>query len=233
MTVVGLIGAGYIGATLARLSLDAGHEVLISNSRRPESLDVLVAALGRGARAVLPSEAAAKADLVIVTIPLKDYQAVPVEPLKGKVVIDTNNYYPDRDGRVTELDDESTTTSELLQEHLPESYVVKAFNNIYYLNLGRLGHPDDGIHRATLPLAGNDQGAKSAVSAFINSLGFESLDVGELAEGWRFQRDLPAYSKPYVPVGNSHAGTSDNAPHAAGREQVGAALAAARRYRDM
>ncbi|MFF2840570.1 NADPH-dependent F420 reductase [Paenarthrobacter sp. NPDC057981] len=231
MTTVGLIGAGYIGSTLARLSLDAGHDVLISNSRAPESLDVLVAALGPRATAVTPNEAASKADLVIVTIPLKDYRAVPVEQLDGKVVIDTNNYYPDRDGLIAELDDEATTTSELLQMHLPKSYVVKAFNNIYYLNLGRLGHPFEGAGRATLPIAGDDADAKSVVSDYMRSLGYDALDVGRLAEGWRFQRDLPAYSKPYVPVGA--AGSPGHAPHAASREQIRAALGQAKRYSEL
>ena len=98
----------------------------------PETLADLVDELGPHARAATAAEAAAAGDIVVVTVPLKAYREVPVEPLRGKVVIDTNNYYPERDGHIAELDDESTTTSELLQAHLPESRVVKAFNNIYF-----------------------------------------------------------------------------------------------------
>lgn len=234
MTTIGLIGAGHIGATLARIALDAGYEVVLSNSREPETLNALVAALGRNARAGTPAEAAAAGDLVVVTVPLKAYRDVPVVPLRGKTVIDTNNYYPERDGRIPVLEDESTTTSELLQSHLPESHVVKAFNNIYYLHLGRLGRPLDDPRRPTLPIAGNSLRAKQAVSAFIDALGYEALDVGPLAEGWRFQRDLPAYSLPYAVPGNSHVdeNSEDQLLHNASPDQLRAALARAKRYRD-
>src|SRR5215469_13713851 len=120
MTTVGLIGAGHIGSTVARLATAAGYDVVLSNSRGPETLNDLVADLGAQARAATPAQAAAAGDLVVVTIPLKAYQSVPVEPLRGKVVMDTNNYYSGRDGHFAELDDGSTTSSELLQRHLPE-----------------------------------------------------------------------------------------------------------------
>ncbi|MGZ4498188.1 MAG: NADPH-dependent F420 reductase, partial [Nocardioides sp.] len=119
MTTIGLIGAGNIGSTVARLAVNAGHDVVLSNSRGPETLADLVAELGDHARAATAAEAAAAGDVVVVTIPLKSYRDVPVEPLRGKVVIDTNNYYPQRDGEIAELEDESTTTAELLQAHLP------------------------------------------------------------------------------------------------------------------
>src|SRR5205085_8110839 len=127
---IGLIGAGHIGSQLARLAVANGYEVVISNSRGPESLADLVAELGPKARAGTVLDAAMAGDIVVVTIPLKHYRTVPVEPLAGKVVIDTNNYYPQRDGHIPELDDESFTTAELLQQHLPASKVVKAFNHI-------------------------------------------------------------------------------------------------------
>src|SRR6185312_1926890 len=141
MTTIGLIGSGHIGSTVARLAVEAGHDVVLSNSRGPETLTELVDELGPHARAATPAEAAAAGELVVVTIPLKAYRQVPVEPLRRKVVIDTNNYYPKRDGHIAELDDGSTTSSELLQAHLPESHVVKAFNNIYFGHLGTLQRP--------------------------------------------------------------------------------------------
>src|SRR5215212_6422292 len=141
MTTLGLIGSGNIGSTVARLAVDAGHDVVLSNSRGPDTLADLVGKLGPRARAATATDAAKAGDIVVVTVPLKVYRDVPVAPLAGKVVIDTNNYYPERDGHFPELDDESTTSSELLQAHLPESHVVKGFNNIVAAHLGKLARP--------------------------------------------------------------------------------------------
>jgi predicted dinucleotide-binding enzyme len=132
MTTLGLIGSGLIGSGIARLAVAAGYDVVLSNSRGPDTLADLVAELGPKARAATPAEAAEAGDLVIVSVPLKAYREVPVEPLRGKVVIDTNNYYPQRDGQIAELDDESTTVSELLQAHLPESRVAEFLDAIGY-----------------------------------------------------------------------------------------------------
>ena len=126
MTTWGFIGSGNIGGTVARLAVTAGHDVVLSDSRGPQTLADLVSQLGPHARAATTREAAKAGDVVVVTIPLRAHQSVPADPLHGKVVIDTMNYYPQRDGQVAELDDESTTTSELLQAHLPDSRVVKA-----------------------------------------------------------------------------------------------------------
>lgn len=138
MTTVGLIGSGNIGGTVARLAVDAGYDVVLSNSRGPETLIDLVETLGAHASAGTTQDAAQVGDLVVVSVPLKAYRAVPVEPLAGKVVIDTNNYYPQRDGTFPELDSGETTSSELLQRHLPDSRVVKVFNNIYFKGLAAL-----------------------------------------------------------------------------------------------
>ena len=144
MKTIGLIGAGHIGSQIARLAVAHGYNVVISNSRGPETLSELVKELGPNARAATVVEAARAGDIVVVTIPLKNIRTVPVDPLIGKVVIDTNNYYPERDGRIPELDNESTTTSELLQSHLPQSKVVKAFNHIYAAQLTTDGRPAPG-----------------------------------------------------------------------------------------
>ena len=227
MTTVGLIGSGNIGGTLARLAVAAGHDVVLSNSRGPETLKDLVDELGPRARAATPAEAAAAGDLVVVTIPLRAYRDVPAGPLAGKIVIDTNNYYPERDGRFPELDDESTTTSELLQRHLPESTVVKAFNNIYFKHLLALARPTGAADRSALPIAGDDAAAKSTVAAFLDSIGYDAVDVGPLADGWRFQRDTTAYAALYS------ADPKDwERPAPVDAEKLGAALAGARRYAD-
>jgi 8-hydroxy-5-deazaflavin:NADPH oxidoreductase len=193
MATIGLIGAGKIGSQLARLAVRNNHDVVISNSRGPATLSALVAELGPRARAATPEEAAKAGDIVVVTIPLKNYRSVPVEPLAGKIVIDTNNYYPQRDGHIPELDDESTTTAELLQAHLPASKVVKAFNHIYAAELTTDGQPSGSKNRRALAIAGNDRQAKATVARLIDQFGFDTLDAGPLAEGWRIQRDTPGY----------------------------------------
>jgi predicted dinucleotide-binding enzyme len=198
VTTIGLIGSGHIGSTVARLAVDAGHDVVLSNSRGPETLAELVGELGPRARAATPAEAAAAGDIVVVTIPMNAYRAVPVEPLRGKVVIDTNNYYPQRDGHVAELDNGSSTSSELLQAHLPESRVVKAFNNINFRHLGSLQRPPGHAERSALPIAGDDTAAKQAVAEFLDSVGYDAHDVGPLSQSWRFQPDTPAYGIPYA-----------------------------------
>jgi predicted dinucleotide-binding enzyme len=193
MKTIGLIGAGHIGSQIARLGVAHGYDVVISNSRGPETLAGLVAELGPRARAATAADAARAGDLVVVTVPLKNYREVPVAPLAGKIVIDTNNYYPQRDGRIPELDNESTTTAELLQAHLPTSKVVKAFNHIYAAALTTDGQPAGSKNRRALAIAGNDQEAKATVTRLLDEFGFDVVDAGPLKEGWRIQRDTPGY----------------------------------------
>jgi len=228
MATIGLIGSGHIGSALARLAVAAGYQVVVSNSRGPETLVDLVAELGDHARPGTAAEAAEDGDIVVVTVPFKAYREVPVAPLAGKVVMDTNNYYPQRDGQLDELDDESTTVSELLQAHLPTSKVVKVFNNIQAARLGSLGRPAGAADRAALPIAGDDESAKATVTEFLDRIGYDAVDAGALAEGWRFQRDTPAYLSLYVGQG----GVLQD-PRSATPETVRARLAEAVRYRDM
>ncbi|MEU6411434.1 NADPH-dependent F420 reductase [Microbispora sp. NPDC046933] len=191
--VIGFIGSGNIGGTLAKLAVDAGHSVVLSNSRGPDTLSELVARLGPNARAATPAEAAEAGDIVVVTIPFGRYREVPVEPLDGTIVIDTNNYYFERDGHFPELDAGETTDSELLSSHLPGARIVKAFNSIYYVHLAEQGQPAGTENRRALPIAGDDAEAKKVVAELIDSFGFDVVDAGPLAEGRRFQRDKPAY----------------------------------------
>ena len=190
---IGLIGAGHIGSQVARLAVSNGFNVVVSNSRGPETLTELVRELGENARAGTPADAAAAGDIVVVTVPLKNYRDVPVAPLTGKIVIDTNNYYPQRDGHIAELDNESTTTSELLQAHLPASRVVKAFNHIYAAELTTHGQPAGSRNRRALVIAGDDSAAKAEVTDLLDRFGFDTVDAGPLKEGWRIQRDTPGY----------------------------------------
>jgi predicted dinucleotide-binding enzyme len=193
MATIGIIGAGMIGSQLARLAIQIGYEVVISNSREPATLSALVAQLGPKARAATPAEAGAAGDIVVVTVPLRAYREIPIAPLAGKIVIDTNNYYPERDGRMAELDNESTTTAELLAAHLPASKVVKAFNHIHAASLTTEGQPAGTKNRRALVIAGDDEKAKAIVRDLIDKFGFDVVDAGPLKEGWRIQRDTPGY----------------------------------------
>jgi predicted dinucleotide-binding enzyme len=190
---IGLIGAGHIGSQLARLSVQHGYDVVVSNSRGPETLKDLVRELGPRARAGTTAQAEDAGDIVVVTIPLKNISDVPAAPLAGKIVIDTNNYYPQRDGHIRELDNEETTTSELVQRHLPGSKVVKAFNHIYAAALTTDGQPAGTPKRRALAIAGNDADAKRVVAQLIDRFGFDVVDIGPLSESWRIQRDTPGY----------------------------------------
>ena len=192
-STLGIIGAGNIGSQLARAAITHGYDVVISNSRGPETLADLVAELGPKATAATSTEAAAAGDFVVVTVPLKNYLDVPVEPLAGKVVIDTNNYYPQRDGRIAGLDAERDTVSGMLQAHLPQGRVVKGFNNIMAADLTTDVAPAGTPGRRALPIAGDDAEAVTFVAAFFDELGFDTVSVDSLAESWRFERDQPAY----------------------------------------
>ncbi|HKE86019.1 MAG TPA: NADPH-dependent F420 reductase [Vicinamibacterales bacterium] len=195
MTVktIGLIGAGHIGSQLARLAVQHGYDVVVSNSRGAETLKDLVRELGPRARASTSAQAAEAGDIIVVTIPLKNISDVPVAPLAGKIVIDTNNYYPQRDGHIRELDNEETTTSELVQRHLPASKIVKAFNHIYAAALTTDVQPAGTPNRRALAIASNDAEARRVVAQLIDRFGFDVVDVGPLRESWRIQRDTPGY----------------------------------------
>ena len=211
-----------IGSTLARLAVDAGYEVVLSNSRGPETLADLAAELGPKARAATATEAAKAGDLVVVTVPVKACYDVPAGPLAGKIVMDTGNYYPERDGQLEELDSGALTSSELLAQLLPGADVVKVFNNIFYKHLLNLARPAGAADRSYLPIAGDSAAAKTAVTEFLDSIGYGAVDAGALADGWRQQPGTPAYGPPYGSF-DDEKGTPASA------EVVRAALAAATR----
>jgi 8-hydroxy-5-deazaflavin:NADPH oxidoreductase len=222
MTSVGFIGSGRIGSTVARLSVAAGYAVVMSNSRGPQTLTDLVSELRPMARAATSEQAASDGDLVVVSIPLRAYQSVPARPLAGKLVLDTCNYYPERDGQIAELDNGSLTSSELVQRHLAGAHVVKAFNNIFYQHLLSLARPAGAADRSFLPIAGDDADARAQASAFLDAIGYGAVDAGPLASSWRQQPGTPVYGTPYGPF-------SDPAGTPASEATVRTALAQATR----
>ena len=194
MTTIGLIGSGNIGQAVARQAVAHGYDVVLSNSRDPRTLEPVVAELGPRARAGTAADAAAAGDIVVVAVPFKNYPQVPAEPLVGKIVIDANNYYFERDGHFTDIDSGQATPSGKLAEHLPGARVVKAFNNIQAAAIGDDATPAGTPERRALPIAGDDAAARKTVADLLDEFGFDVVDAGPLAEGRRFDRDQPAYN---------------------------------------
>jgi predicted dinucleotide-binding enzyme len=195
---LGIIGSGNIGAAVARTAVDAGLDVVLSNSRGPETLADLVAELGPHASAATAAEAALASDVVLVSVPLAAFDKLPAEALAGKTVLDTANYYPQRDGRLPELDDRVLTCSGLLQRHLPGARVVKAFNNITPRPILDLRRPAGAEDRSALPIAGDSDAAKAEAADLLDVLGFDAVDFGALAESWRSEPSTPVYVTPYL-----------------------------------
>ena len=222
MTTIGFIGSGMIGGTVAQLSVAAGHRVVMSNSRGPETLQDLVTELGPLATAATCAQAAEAGDLVVVCIPVRAIGDVPAKPLAGKPVLDTGNYYPQRDGQIEVLDNGALTSSGLLQRYLPDAHVVKVFNNIYYKHLESLTRPSGASDRTALPIAGDDAAAKTAVAAYLDSIGYDAVDGETLADSWRQEPNTPVYGAPYGPF-------SSETGHPANAATIRTALAAANR----
>lgn len=196
---IGFVGTGMIGGALARLAARAGYNVVLSNSRGADSLKELLKELGPNARAASVEEAVDAADLVVAAVPMGAYVKLPAERLAGKIVIDTMNYYPRRDGAMPDIDARKLTTSELIQQHLPGAKLVKALHNLDFHHLFTNARPRRHAERTTLPIAGNDVGAKQAVTEFMETIGYDALDVGTLADSWKIEPGTPVYVLPYVP----------------------------------
>jgi hypothetical protein len=192
MTTLGLIGAGHIGSQLARAAVAHGYDVVVSNSRGPESLTELILELGERATAGTAADAAT-ADLVAIAIPLKDVESIPADLLDGRIVIDTSNYYPQRDGHIVPLDAGEMTVTEFVQAHFVGARVVKAFNHIQSPAITGDAQSAGTAERRALIVAGNDDEAKAAVGAFIDAVGFDVLDIGPLNESWRIEAGTPGY----------------------------------------
>lgn len=214
-STIGIIGSGNIGSALARAFTAIGHPVVIANSRGPASLAPLVAELGDLATAGTVEQAAHAGELVVVTIPLGAVASIPSHLLDGRIVIDTNNYYPARDGQIAELDDESLTTAEYVARHFAGATVVKAFNHIPALAIADHAQPAGTPDRRALMVYGEDAEAVERVSALVDQIGFDAIDGGGLADSWRIQRDTPAYGPRFTAT------------------ELAIKLAEARRYRDL
>ncbi|MFD7025225.1 NADPH-dependent F420 reductase [Promicromonospora sukumoe] len=196
---IGIIGSGLVGGAIARLAVDAGHDVVLSNSRGPETISGLVQELGPLARAGTVAEAIEAGDIIALPLPLAGYEALPADRLAGKVVLDQTNYYPEF-WRHPELDSGAITSSELVQRHLKDSIVIKGLHNFDWNHIYANARPVGDSDRMTIPVAGDDDAAKRLVTRFLESVGYDVVDAGSLAESWRIEPESPIYFWPYAPV---------------------------------
>lgn len=188
---IGIIGAGFVARAVAKLAIKAGHTVMLSNSRGPQTLFSQRVMIGCEAGTV--SEAVQYGDIVILAVPLNAIAEVKSDALSGKPVFDAVNYYVERDGQVDVLDTRQITTSELVARYLPRAKITKAFNAIPMPQLESEGLSAGDPNRRALPIAGDDEAGKEIARELYDAFGFDTVDAGSLAEGWRFERGMPAY----------------------------------------
>lgn len=193
MTTIGIIGAGEVGSQIARAAIANGYEVVIANSRGPETLRGLIARLGPSARAATAAAAAEAGDFAVVAVPLKLANDMPVEQLAGKIVLDTNNYMPWRDGRFPVVDSGEKTVHELRQEQLPTSKVAKAFTHIQAPRLVISAKPAGAPDRHALSVSSNYPEAVELVTRLYDEFGFDTVDNSPLSESWRSGPGQPAW----------------------------------------
>ena len=198
---IGIIGSGFSGRAVARLAMQCGLEAMLSNSRDPNTIATTMI----GYRVGTAREAMAFGEVILLTVPFSSYRALPPEAAVGKILIDAVNYDPRRDGRIEALEQRATTSSAMIAGHFAGAHVIKAFNVIVEKEIERDARQSCAPDRRALPVAGDAESAKAMVVTLLNRLGFDAVDAGPLAEGWRFDRGQPAFGARLGLVGMTQA----------------------------
>lgn len=204
MKTVGIIGAGEVGSHIALAAIAAGYNVVIANSRGPETLATLVQVLGPKATAATAEDAARAGDFVVIAVPLKLENNMPTDALAGKIVIDTNNYMIWRDGNFPIVDSGEKTVHELRQEQLPKSKVAKAFTHIQAPRILKWARPKGAKDRAALTVSSDYPDAVALVTKLYDEFGFDTVNNSPLKESWRTDPGQPAWKQEHHTLSELH-----------------------------
>ncbi|AVK49367.1 hypothetical protein AXY43_15925 [Clostridium sp. MF28] len=194
--IVGFIGTGYMGFEEAKAVVNAGYQVIVSNSREPETLKDKVAELGENACAATPTEVAQKADIVMIALPYRHFDKLPMNDLKNKISVLISNY--DYSGTVQEIDNNKVSFAQYIQEKNPDVRWVRGLNNLNSGVFMSLIRPEGDSERSALPVASDDRDALLQVAELIRNIGFDTIELDSLKESWRFEPMTPAFLFPYL-----------------------------------
>lgn len=197
LPTIGILGAGRVGTALARLALAAGHDVRIASSRPPEEIALLVEIITPGATPGAAAEVIASSDIVILALPLSKYRALVPEQLAGKIVIDPMNYWAPTDGVLPEFEGDEAS-SEVVQRYLPAARLVRSFNHMGYHEIEQEARPASDPARRSLAIAGNHAEARDVVAAFIDRLGYDTVDAGPLSSARKFGTGTPIFGAGFM-----------------------------------
>lgn len=192
LPTLGILGAGKLGTSLARLAVKAGYEVLIAGSGDPQKIALSTQIITPGAQPVQPEQVAARADIVILALPLSNYHQLPVKALSGKLVIDGMNYWWEVDGKIPALQT-AQSSSEMVQDFLVGARVVKALSHMGYHNLLDDSRPKGTPGRRAIAIAGSSQSDRQVVAELVDKLGFDPVIIGNLSAGKQLEPGSPLF----------------------------------------